>query len=296
MTKLIRRAFAGATIMLVAFPAAAAPTGSFVTERLGYDGTIERFGTKQDAQNQTNQIGSDINVSNRDIYLGFDDNSNIALGSWWHTENTSFGPDKGIAGFGNTTGNTGVGFVQLFDGDGSTDTTKEFSFGGFDGSVYTEFSATISGKDADGDDAARLSAFDNLQDGGIFHDYSIDLTVSGLQGTDTDNDGLIESNDEPTNVAGGFKGLFEITEGSNDTNNEGFYVFDFDFNLKNYAFNNRTALTENVTTDGGSTFFDGTITASSFQAPVAQVPVPPTALLLGLGLFGVWLRSILKAS
>lgn len=290
MTKPIRTVVAGATIMLLAFPAAAAPTGSFVTERLGYEGTIERFSTKQDAQTRTNQIGSDINVSNRDIFLSFDASSNTALGSWWHTTDTFFGPDKGRAGWGNTTGNTGIGFVQLFDSDGSTDTTKDFSFGGFDGSVYTEFSATISGKNAGSADAARLSAIDNVGDGGIFHDYSIDLTVSGLQGTDTDNDGIIESNDEPTGVTGGFKGLFEITEG---TNNAGFYVFDFNFNLDNWAFNNRASLTDQVSSDGGQTFFDGTITASNFQAPVAQVPVPPTALFLLLSLFGIWLRSVL---
>jgi hypothetical protein len=288
MTNLIRCVFAGAAIVLVAFPAAAASTGSFVTERLGYDGTIERFGTKLDAQNQTNQIGSDISVSNRDIYLGFDDSSNYALGSWWHTEDTFYGPNQGRAGWGNTTGNTGVGYVQLFDADGSTDTTKEFSFGGFDGSVYTEFTATIAGKNAGGADGARLSAIDNIEDSGIFHDYSINLTVSGLQGTDADNDGLIEANEEPTGVTGGFKGLYEITEG---TDNVGFYRFDFEFNLNNWAFDNGDSLTEHVSLDGGQTFFDGTITASSFEAPVAQVPVPPTALLLGLGLFGVWLRS-----
>ncbi len=285
--------------------AAAGPLGSIDTTRFGFDGTIQRFESEADARDRVNQVGDDIIVEDRDIGLfinsfdgvsGAPGDRNIIMGPWWFTTdrfNFSTGSpdpsvDTGRAGFGNTRGNTGVGFLQLFDADASTDTSVDMSFSGFDGSAYTQFNLALTGENAGADDFARLSAIDNVNDGGRFLDYVLELTALGLDGQPTTIGGLpfIEANGEPTAVNGSFSGLFELTENQTSPDNQGFYLFDFTLDLDNFAYENRADLTPNISLDGGDTFFDGTFQTSSFTAQV-EIPTPATLGLLATGLLGL---------
>ena len=119
--------------------------GAAVTDRFGYSGTILRYDTLADARDGINSIDR-IEVDDRDLSLSVtqDDrdyaDANILMGSWWYTTD-----EQGRAGWGNTTGNTGVGFMQLFDDNGSTDTAVSMAFSNFDGTYYTDFSLSLSG-------------------------------------------------------------------------------------------------------------------------------------------------------
>jgi len=265
----------------IAERADAGSAGLVSTDRFGYDGTIKRYSTLADAQAGTNSVDT-IDVDDRDLslFIANDDISvsdyNIAMGSWWYTTDP-----QGRAGWGNTRGNTGVGFLQLFDEDGSTDTNVEMSFGGFDGTHYTSFDLVLEGANAAADDFARLSAIDNVNDGGIWHEYALSLTATGLQGTEI-GPGVIESTNQPTAVTGSLTGLFEITENQTSPANQGFYTVDFDLTMTNWAWENRNDL---MTQDEDGNPIPDDFAPSTFRAvPVPGAGVAGLAMIGGLGL------------
>lgn len=273
------------TLILAALatPVLAVDAGVVSTERFGYSGSVQRFATLADAQAGTNIIDT-LTVGDRDLLMSFikDDtdfaDENIALGSWWHTLDTFFSPTEGRAGWGNTRGNTGVGYMQLFDTDASTDTSVSMAFDNFDGTFWTEFDFSVTGGNANSaDDFARFSAIDNVNDGGIWHEYDFSFTASGLEGVQV-TPFVIESNNQPTGVSGGITGIFEITENQTSPANQGFYVLDLDLTMVNWAWDNRFDLTPNVSSNNGASFFDGSFGDSLFRT----VPAPSSAALLGL--------------
>ena len=264
-----KAAFLATTVSLTCVVQAGS-TGFISTDRFGYAGTITRYATENDARNGTNHTDV-ITVSNRDFSVysssgqGGNDVNQISS-AWWYT---TTGPNPGS---GNTRGNTGVGFMQLADLDGNTDTSVDMGFKNYNGSNYTEFVLSLTGENADRpNDFSRLSAIDNVNDGGTWLNYQLELTASGLTGT-ADSSGFVTANGHPTDVEGSFTGLFELTENQTSPANQGFYVVDFDLNMINWAWENRDDLV------GDFQFFD-----SEFGAFV--VPLPPAAFA-GLGLLG----------
>ena len=276
---------AAATLAVNAPHAQAEPVGLIDTDRFGYTGTITRYDSLADATDGTNAVDT-IAVGDRDLSLFFSvgrdaADANIALGSWWYTTDS-----QGRAGWGNTNGNTGVGYVQLYDVDSSTDTSLNMAFTNPDGDTYRDFEFSVAGEKADAADFARLSAVDNVNDGGVFHSYALDLVARGLAGTDDDGDGLIEAlNTQPTDVTGSFSGIFEITEDQTTSANLGFYAFDFALNMTNWAYDNRESL---VTQNEAGEPIPDMFAPSNFIAGAAQsVSVPSSIALLGLGLAAV---------
>ncbi len=262
---------------LLTAPAFASPTGFIATDRFGYSGTVVRYATLADAQNGVNAMDT-VNVVERDMSLyvvsdsastGFATNDyNIITSAWWYT---TVGPG---AGAGNVNGNTGVGFMQLYDSDGNTDTNVDMSFTGYNGTNYTEFALSVMGGNANTlDDYSRMSVYDNVNDAGIWHTYQLDLTASGLLGVD-DGSGFVTANNHPTGVTGSFTGLFQLTENQTSANNLGFYVVNFTLNMDSWAWDNRNNLVGPY-----DEFFD-----SAFGA-MAVVPLPPAAFA-GLMLLG----------
>jgi hypothetical protein len=269
-----------ATVALATTTAALA--GYVRTDRFGYDGTITRHDTLADAQNG-NSIVNTISVTDRDLSLGIANNDsivsdrNLALGSWWYTTDS-----QGRAGWGNTNGNTGVGYMQLFDDNGSTDTSVSMGFANFDGTNYTDYVLSIEGQNADAADFSRLSAIDNVNDGGIWHSWSINLTATGLEGKELGSSGIIESTNQPTGVTGTITGIFQITENQGSTANEGFYAVSFDLNMDNWAWDNRNDL---MTQDDDGNPIPDTFAASTFRGNI--IPLPHPAAMAGFGVFTV---------
>jgi len=250
----------------MAITAYASPGGIISTDRFGYSGTVERYATLIDAQNKTNLVSS-VSITNRDLALyisSVGEDVNVIMGSWWYTTHPS-----GSAGYGNTTGNSGMGFLQLYDADGSTDVTRSFSFGDFDGTYYTSFSMNLTGANANAADFSRFWV--DYQGGGadkvIYHNYELDLKATGLEGVETN--GVIEAFNHPTGVVGDFTGLFQNVSTTFPQNNA-YYVFDLDLNMTNWAYANRDSLT-------GDPF-----SSSHF----ATTPEPGTFLLVGIGAAG----------
>lgn len=252
-----------------------ASTGGFVsTDRFGYSGTVTRYGSLADANSGTGALEI-VSIGDRDLSLFFAQNDtqeadfNYMSGSWWYTTDSS-----GIAGWGNTTGNTGPGFMQLYDADASTDTSVSMNFSNQVGGFYTQFDLSVTGSNADASDFSRLSVFDNVNDGGIWHNYALNMTATGLEGIET-APGIIESSNHPIGVTGSITGVFEITENQTSPANQGFYVFNFDLSMTNWAWDNQGDLMDQDE-------FGNPIAGSFGESIFRTVPSPSSLALLGL--------------
>ncbi len=262
-------------LLAVTGTAEAVSGGSIITDRFGYSGTVYRYGSLSDAQSDTNRIDT-VLVGDRDLSLWVVKNdpavysdSNIVMGSWWYSADSSGNP-----GWGNTRGNTGVGFMQIYDIDGSTDTNIDMAFGGYDGTHYTEFDLTLAGQNTVlAEDFGRFSVYDNVNDGGVWHEYSVALAATGLQGVPLGG-GVIQAANHPTGVSGSISGIFEITENQTSPANQGFYSIDLTLSMTNWAWEQDQT--------GTLTYpADGEIYDSLFRT--VPEPVTMAGLVMGVG-------------
>lgn len=269
------KATATCTFALTLAVAGAASAQTISTDRFGYNGTITEYASVADAQSGMNP-GTVINVTDRDLSLYNDADYAVAMGSWWYTtsENTN-GLDKDdpagnryYSGHGNINGNTGVGFLQIYDDDSSAVVSESMSFGGFDGTYYTEFNYSVSGS-ALASEYARLSATHNVNDSGEYLEYSINLTATGLEGVYDAMTGMAEYTGEATGVTGTFSGIFvdSTAPASGSGQQPAVYAFSFDLAMDNWAFAQ------------GNDALNGDFTDSYFQA---AVPEPTSLGVLGI--------------
>lgn len=288
-----------ALVFLTAFTLLAATAqagGVFSTDRFGYTGVVTRYATQSDAENAINALGvisiqdvpSNNSFEHRDASFYFVNDAgaygtdnNVLMGSWWYTI-------IGSAGHGNINGNTGVGFMQLYDDNGSTDTSVNMGFSNFNGTYWTDYNMQISGSNAtSANDYSRFSVYDNLYDAGTYINYNLNITATGLQGVQTGD--VIEANNHATGVSGTFTALFQLLDsspaGPNAGLNNGFYTITLNFDMENWAFDNNGSL-NGLYHDGGNIY------ESLFvETGVPVVPVPAAA---GLGFLGMGLVGFLR--
>ncbi len=266
------------------------------TDRVSYTGTLTKYATLADAQAQTNPVGGPYTIPNRDTAAPYNtayrdagmyfvknmpaydpQDANILLTAWWYTTDPNHGA---YSGWGNPN-NTNTGFLQLYDGDGSTETAASASFSDWDGTYWTTFTLEVNGLNAIYDandpsnDYARLWHAPGIGGAGgltkgIFHTYDLDVTFGGLQGQAVGGD--IVATDHPDSVVGTFTGIFENTN-TLDPQYNGFYVIDYTFGMDNWAWGNQGDLN------------------GAFSDSLFAVPAPGAVVLgmIGLGLIG-WVK------
>ncbi|MEJ5170940.1 MAG: PEP-CTERM sorting domain-containing protein [Fimbriimonadales bacterium] len=258
-------------VVLLAEQAAAG--GAVSTDRFGYTGTTTRYATLQDALDGTNPLET-IEIGNRDLSLfivkdlpDYYDDANVIMGSWWYTT-------QGSAGYGNTRGNTGIGFLQIYEDPSFSAVIHQMAFGGWDGTYWTTYTLNVSGANADYDSSyARFSPFlSNTNDKGTYLSYNLTLTATGLQGVLNGN--VIESFNHPTGVTGTFSGLF-LNQG-NDPAKQGYYTFTMNLDMENWAFSQNGNL-NGPYQDGGNIY-------PSYFAQTVPEPFTVGLAAAGLGL------------
>jgi hypothetical protein len=255
------------------------------TDRVSYTGTLTEYNSLEDAQNEENVVAtysipnrnttSPYNTPYRDVSFYFvndmssyDSNYNIFMTSWFYTTNSETAP---YSGSGNPN-NTNVGFIQIYDEDGNTDTSTNGFFENFDGTYYTTFTLQVAGTNATYPSAEDPQDWARLWDGGtgapghgcVFHSYNLDVSFNGLEGQW--QEGVLKATNHPTSVEGSFDAIFE------NSLNGSFYRASFTFGMDNWAFGQGSNL--------NGAFYD-----SEF----GYVPIPPSVFLLGSGLLGLGL-------
>lgn len=274
-----------------AFAVQAAWANDFLasTDMIGYTGSVSVYDTLADAQNETNARSGPHAWDQRSAGLYFAggshpsaagfENANIFLTAWWYTtsDNTNgYAKDDPLgdrlySGWGNPE-NTNTGFVQLYDGDGSTTTSKSASWstlnpGVVDGSVFTLLASGTNAPYAE--DFSRLWHAPNVGGAGAltsgtFVEWDMELVASGL--TANWDGTYMTSLDHPDSVSGHFRGIFE-NQSTTDSSVHGFYRFDLTFNDTVWA----------VTQ--GNEALNGNLSDSYFST----VPEPGTLTVLALG-------------
>lgn len=242
------------------------------TDSWNYNGSVTRFATLADAQNNVNSTGSGT-LQNRDgalfqgknaptSYMGAGfENTNVLLTAWYYTIDTNNGA---YSGWGNPN-NTNDSFVQLYDDNASTVTSSSaFWSGGF-----TTLNVSVAGGNTDANDFGRVWPTNNSNgQGGSFLSYNINYAVSGLNASFDPSTGWMLDNTHRGNVSGTFDGIFQNNSVSNPANN-GFYRFNVNM------FN------------GGSTYGEDNLANlnGAFNSPffAAPVPEPASFAVLGLG-------------
>ncbi|HMP79230.1 MAG TPA: hypothetical protein PKD54_07245 [Pirellulaceae bacterium] len=247
--------------------------GVVESDRFGYTGTTTRYATLADALANANPLNT-IPIGNRDISLsivknvGFDFDRNIIMGAWWYSTHASGNP-----GVGNTRGNTGIGYLQLFDDDASSRSSLRMGFTGYDGTFFRKYVVELTGHNAGPTELARFSPFSpNTQDGGIYLTYELNLLVDGLEGMLIGSN-EVESLNQPTGVSGSLTGIFQNT--SANAAKQGFYTFTLNFDMTSWAWENRDDLTYPLDGFAPSYFYGGVI------------PEPHCAVLLLMALSGL---------
>lgn len=234
----LARALAVAGALLATAGAASADSPLYASyENMNYAGTVTRYATLADAQNQTNALRTDTiatatnetrstlpNARDGQIYAarsapGYDSDIAYFSTAWYFTNISGKGD-----GWGNPN-NTNNGFIQFYN-PGSIATSVS---GGWSNGAKT-FTVNLSGGDGDGSNAARLWAPEAVggpsgDTGGVFRSFNLNLvanfanaaTVSGVTG-------WLETNADPTSLAGSVTGIFE-NQSSTNTSVNGFYSF-----------------------------------------------------------------------
>lgn len=286
----LARALAVAGVLFASAGSASADSPLFASyENMNYSGSVTRYATLADAQNQTNALRTDTiatatngprstltDARDGQIYVGksapgYDSDIAYFSTAWYFTDTPANGD-----GWGNPN-NANNGFIQFYNlAPIATSVNGGWSNGA------TTFTVNLSGGNGDDLNAARLWAPESVNGpasdtGGVFRSFNLNL-VANFANAATVNGvtGWLESSADPMSLSGTVTGIFENQSLSNPSVN-GFYTF-------NFALNNGSWWKQ-----AGATYGNGSVPDPLFAAPVPEPEAYALAIagMAVVGFFGV---------
>lgn len=276
--------------LVLAVPSVCLAQGGLVSlGGIGYEGSITRFNSLNDAQHGVNARET-MNVRHRDISMFLARNDAIVSDRNVLVSDFSGGVGPQVFPL-NDPGRSaaGTGVMQLLDVDGSTGTNVSMGFDTYDGSHFTRFNLNIRGENATSvEDSASLALDSQQMASGVWRSWAVDLTATGLRGSET-APGVIEATDGPSGLEGTLTGIFEMFPDDSDHDRPSYYVIEFDLGLIDTGDGDGgiplSPTASMVNTGGVSNALGSTIFRSAQAIPM---PTPFTLAAAGLiGLAGV---------
>ena len=262
-----------------------------VFDNLTYSGSVTRYATLADAQNQTNPVGGPYSIATamvgsyqtrpnaRDGQIAVTSDAPADYGTDYTHVSTAWyfavgsNPDN--------PNNTNNGFIQYYMESSPATVTGGWQPG------HTQFRLTVAGGDGDDFDVGRFwpapdSGPDVISDG-TFIDFNLDVTANfASPATLNGTTGWFETTAMPSSFSGTLSGIFENDQTDTPSYN-GFYRF-------TYTVTGPGSWAE----DSGATWTDGAAQIhppeSLWAAPRAVGPAPAPVLVPGpgaLALFGL---------
>jgi hypothetical protein len=257
-----------AIALLAIVPSLAIAQGYVSTDRFGYSGTVTRYGSLSDLQNQINGVSYLSPARDLGLYMV---NNNAAFTGSYPPVEAIFISAWYLNG-GQTPSNQNTGFIQMYDSDGGSINTMNMSWGDQARTMYNFFASGgngVGGCSGAGDCGRLYNG--STASYGLFQSWQVAFSASGLAPAVWNaTTGVWESVSNPTSVTGTMRGIFQ-NNSTTDLASNGWYEYNMTIDMNSWA-------NDNGYLAGNDSYFGSDVTVT---------PEPASFALFATGIIGI---------